>query len=345
MIDPTSPTESRKVEHLRINLEEDVQAKGISTGLESYRFTHRALPEIDLGDVDTSVFFLGHRLRAPILISGMTGGAAWAGEINSRLAAAAQTVGCAMGVGSQRAAIENPEMARTYQVRHLAPDVLLFANLGAIQLNYGYGVDECKQAVDMIEADALVLHLNPLQEALQSGGNTNFGGLLAKIERVCRSLEAPVIVKEVGWGVSAEVARQLRDAGVAGIDIAGAGGTSWSEVERHRASDELLARISKTFAGWGIPTAQCLLRVRAELPDIPLIASGGLRTGLDAAKTISLGAQLAGFASPILKAAAVSEEAARDALNALIEELRITMFCVGARTPTEIGPELIEDSH
>ena len=301
-----SATRQRKGDHIRINLEEDVQAHGITSGLERYRFVHTALPELDLAEIDTRVTFLGRQLQAPILISGMTGGVERGREINRRLASVAQALGCAMGVGSQRAAIEEPELAWLYQVRDVAPDILLLANLGAVQLNYGYDVDHCRRAVEMIGADALVLHLNPLQEALQPEGNSNFAGLLARIERVCRALEAPVIVKEVGWGISARVARDLAAAGVAAIDVAGAGGTSWSEVERHRAPTAQRRRVSAAFANWGIPTAESLIQVRASLPALPLIASGGLRDGIDAAKSIALGADLAGFASPLFKAAASS---------------------------------------
>lgn len=323
-------TASRKADHIRINLEEDVRAKGVDAGFDRLRFAHDALPELDLSAVDTSVTFLGRRLRAPILVSCMTGGVEQGREINRRLAAAAQAAGCAIGVGSQRAAVERPDLARSFQVRDVAPDALLLANLGAVQLNYGYGPEECRRAVEMIGADALVLHLNPLQEALQPEGNTDFSDLLTKIERVCRALETPVIAKEVGWGISAPVARRLLEAGVTAIDVAGAGGTSWSEVERFRAPTALLRRVSGTFAGWGIPTAECIASVRAIAPGVSLIASGGLRTGLDAAKAIALGADLAGFAGPLLRAAAASEDAAHEMLAALCLELRITMFVVGA---------------
>jgi len=328
---PADQGQRRKDEHIRINLEEDVQAKGVSAGFEGYRLVHRALPELDLAAVDTGTVFLGRRLRAPLLISGMTGGVARGFEINRRLAAAAQSFGCVMGVGSQRVAIDDPTLAPYFQVRDVAPDILLLANLGAVQLNYGYDADHCRRAVAMIEADALVLHLNPLQEALQPEGNVNFAGLLAKIERVCRELEAPVIVKEVGWGISAPVARQLADAGVAAIDVAGAGGTSWSEVERHRAPSALRERVSGAFAAWGIPTVESLHMAREGAPALPLIASGGMRDGLDAAKAIALGATLAGFASPMLSAAAESDAAAHDLLGELVEELRISLFCTGAR--------------
>jgi isopentenyl-diphosphate delta-isomerase len=249
-----------------------------------------------------------------------------------------------MGVGSQRVAIEDPSAARWFAIRDMAPSIPLFANLGAVQLNYGFGVDECKRAVDMIEANALILHLNPLQEALQPEGNKNFSSLLRKIEGVCSSVGAPVIVKEVGCGISGSVARQLAHAGVAAIDISGAGGTSWSAVEHHRARTVLGKRLSETFFDWGIPTALSLQMVRSAAPDLPVIASGGLRTGLDAAKAIALGAHLVGFAGPLLRAAASSEEDAYVTLEAIIEELRLTAFCTGSRTLEDLQrAELFDD--
>ena len=217
-------TSSRKADHIRINLEEDVRS-GLTSGLENYHFIHQALPEINLEDIDLSLAVFKRQLNAPNLISSMTGGTEEAGDINRILAEAAQETGIAMGLGSQRAAIENIELSSTFQVRQYAPDILLLANLGAVQLNYGYGIEQCQLAVDMIEADALVLHLNALQEAVQPEGDTRFAGLLSKIENVCRALPVPVIVKEVGWGFSKDTVRQLETAGVAAIDVAGAGGT------------------------------------------------------------------------------------------------------------------------
>ncbi|KPL06178.1 isopentenyl pyrophosphate isomerase, partial [bacterium SM23_57] len=241
-----TPTSARKADHIRINLEKEVRS-GLTTGLENYNFIHQAIPEINLQDVELGVNFLGKSLKAPLLISSMTGGTEEAQQINQTLAAAAQKMGIAMGVGSQRAAIENPELAFTFQVRNVAPDILLLANLGAIQLNYGYTVDECHKAIDMIEADALILHLNPLQEAAQPEGDTNFKGLLAKIEKVCKTLHVPVIAKEVGWGISGMAARKLYEAGIAAIDVAGAGGTSWTQVEMHRAETQSQARLASAF--------------------------------------------------------------------------------------------------
>lgn len=331
-----SAIEQRKADHLSINLEQNVRSASTTSGLERYRFVHSCLPELDLQDVDTSQWFLGKRLAAPILISSMTGGVLRGGEINLRLARAAQEYGCAMGVGSQRAAIEHPPLANSFKVRNVAPDILLLANIGAVQLNYGYGIEECRRAVDMIEADALILHLNPVQEALQPDGNQNFSGLLQKIETVCRMLGVPVIVKEIGFGVSAKDAKRLAEAGVAAIDVAGAGGTSWSAVERFRAADELHRQLGETFTEWGIPTATSLRMAHDGAPDLPLIASGGLKSGLDAAKVLALGAHLAGFAGPLLKAADAGDEQTHQTLRTIIEGLRLSMFASGSRTVQDL---------
>ncbi len=324
----TKVTEIRKADHIRINLEEDVRS-GLTTGLERYRFAHQALPELNLAEVDTRVTLFGKTLNAPLLISSMTGGTDRAGEINRALAAAAQQAGIAMGLGSQRAALEDPALASTFQVRAVAPDILLFANVGAVQLNYGYTVDHCRRAVDMIEADALVLHLNALQEAVQPEGDANFSGLLKKIEAVCRALPVPVIAKEVGWGISAEAAFELTLAGVAAIDVAGAGGTSWSQVEMHRAKTESQKRVAAAFIDWGIPTAEAIENIRGAAPNMKIIASGGLRDGIDVAKCLALGATLGGLASPFLKAAAVSTEAVVETIAELAREIRIAMFATG----------------
>src|SRR3990170_1209540 len=300
-----APVSQRKADHIQINLERDV-ASSLTTGLERLRFDNAALPELDLRAVDTGLTFLGHRMSAPLLISSITGGTEAAGRLNLGLAQGAQRAGVAIGLGSLRAALEDPSVATTFQVRRTAPDVLLFANLGAVQLNYGYGPEHCRRAVELVQADALVLHLNALQEALQPEGDTDFSGLLVKIEQVCKDLPVPVIAKEVGWGISAADARRLVGAGVAAIDVAGAGGTAWSQVEMHRTSDAEAARPAAAFVGWGIPTADAVRLVRLELPTIPLIASGGLRSGMDVAKGIALGADVGAMAGPFLKAAAES---------------------------------------
>jgi isopentenyl-diphosphate delta-isomerase len=327
----------RKSDHIRINLEEDVSS-GLTTGLEHYRFIHEALPEINLSDVDLSQTLFNRRVKAPLLISSMTGGTESAGKINRILAEAAQITGVAMGVGSQRVALEHPETVESFQIRSLAPDSLLFANLGAIQLNYRYGVDECRRVVEMIEADALILHLNALQEAVQPEGDTNFAGLLNKIELVCKSLPIPVIAKEVGWGFSAKAAGLLARAGVKAIDIAGAGGTSWSQVEMHRATNESQARLAAAFMDWGIPTAESILQVRQAAPELLIFASGGLRSGVDIAKCLALGARLGGMASPFLKAAVQSLDATILTIQELSREIQICMFATGAKVLSELTP-------
>jgi len=318
----------RKLDHIKINLEKDVRS-GLTSGLENYSFVHEALPELDLDRVDTSLSLFNKKLDAPILISSMTGGTEEAEMINLRLAEAAQAVGIAMGVGSQRAAIEHRDQVKTFQVRRIAPDILLFANLGAVQLNYKYGIDECRQAVDMIQADAFILHLNPMQEAVQKGGDTNFSGLARKIEAICNKIEVPVIAKEVGWGISARTAKLLADCGVSAIDVAGAGGTSWSQVEMHRAPDEFTRELAATFVGWGIPTVESILNVKKTVPDMPIFASGGLKDGLDIAKCIALGATLGGMAGNFLKAAAISTEKAFEIMKLTKRQIEVTMFAVG----------------
>ena len=322
-------TQTRKADHLRICLEEDVQFHSNTNGLDRYRFTHCCLPELDRNEIDLKTTFLGKQLGAPLLISSMTGGTEQAGIINTRLAAVAQHYKIAMGVGSQRVAVEKPQVASTFAVRSLAPDILLFANLGAVQLNYEYGLDQCLHIIDLLEADALILHLNPLQECIQSKGDTNFRGLLDKIAKLCRLVPIPVIAKEVGNGISGGMAEKLIAAGVAAIDVAGAGGTSWAKVESARAQTVIQRRLGMTFADWGLPTAECITSVRSVAPEIPLIASGGLRHGLDVAKAIALGANIAGLALPFLQAAAESEAALHTLVEVLIAEITTVLFCTG----------------
>jgi isopentenyl-diphosphate delta-isomerase len=338
--------ERRKADHIRINLEEDVAFKRLTNGLEQYFFMHQALPELDLATVDTTTQVWGKSLKLPLLISSMTGGTARAREINRTLAAGAQEAGMAMGLGSMRAGIEDRELESTYQVRDVAPDILLFANLGAVQLNYGYGLDQCRRAVEMIEADALILHFNALQEAVQPEGDGNFAGLLGKVEAICRDLPVPVVAKEVGWGFSREAIRALAGAGVAAIDVAGAGGTSWSQVEMHRAPTARLARVAGAFIDWGIPTAVSLRYCREEAPDAPVFASGGIRDGIEAAKCIALGASLVGLAGEFLRAAD------RDGVAGVVElaetvadELRVAMFCAGAGDLTALSRTPLHETY
>lgn len=325
----TESTASRKADHIRINLEEDVRST-LTNGLEHYRFIHQALPEMNLDAIDLSQTLFHRAVRAPLLISSMTGGTSSAGQINRILAEAAQEARVVMGVGSQRVMLEDEATAETFRVRRYAPDIVVLANLGAIQLNYGYSIDHCKRAVEAIEADALILHLNALQEAVQPEGNTHFAGLVDKIAAVCRALPVPVIAKEVGWGISEKAACLLADAGVTAIDVAGAGGTSWALVEMYRHQNESLARVAGAFRSWGIPTAESIENVRRVAPQLLVFASGGLRSGVEIAKCIAMGASLGGMAGPFLKAAALSLEDTLQTIAEVRSELRIAMFAAGA---------------
>lgn len=332
-------TDQRKADHIRINLEEDVSFKNISTGLERYFFMHEAVPELDLDQIDTHTQLFGKLLKTPVFISSMTGGTARAHEINRILATTAEKVGMAMGVGSQRAALEDEQLAQSFKiVRDYAPTAVIFANIGAVQLNYGYGVAQLQRAVEMCEADALILHLNVLQEAVQPEGDRNFAGLLPKIEQVCRQLSVPVIAKEVGWGISENTARRLAAAGISAIDVAGAGGTSWSQVEMYRAPTKRLARLAGAFIDWGISTADSIQFCRRGAPGLPILASGGLRNGIEIAKCVALGATLGGIASDFLKAAVNGgEEAAVELAETITDELRVAMMCAGVANLSQLA--------
>jgi len=316
-------TSTRKADHLRINLEEDVSAKGVGAGFDTYRFMHCALPEINLSDVSTAATVLGWDLSSPLFISCMTGGTESAHRINCVLAETAAELGIAIGLGSARILLERPEALSSFAIRDIARGVPLFANLGAVQLNLGVTADDCARLVDVLGADALVLHLNALQEALQPEGDTRFSGLLERIEMVARVLPVPVVVKEVGWGISAELVGALLQAGVAAVDVAGAGGTSWSEVERHRLGGRA-ARTAEAFAG-------ALRQARAAAPDAVIFASGGVRSGLDVAIAAALGADLVGVAGPFLRAAAGGTDECVDLGREWADVLRIAMFCTGSR--------------
>ncbi len=321
----------RKAEHIELALDRQMQVA--ASAFDAWRFEHNALPEIGWDEIDLAGSFLGKRLRAPLLVSCMTGGTGQAARINSHLAAAAESAGVAIGVGSQRKALEDRTTAATFAVRALAPTVPLLANLGAVQLNYGYGVDQCRRAVDMIEADALVLHLNPLQEAIQPEGDRNFRHLLPRIAEVVVRLPVPVIVKEIGCGLSEKVAEQLRRVGVEWLDTAGLGGTSWARIEAARAGDRELGEL---FADWGIETPDSILALR-RVPGVRVIASGGVRSGLDAAKALALGAELVGMAHPFLAPALESAAAVAARIERTVNELRICMLCVGARSRAELA--------
>jgi isopentenyl-diphosphate Delta-isomerase len=322
-------TEARKARHLDICLDDDV-ASTLDAGWSRVRLRHEALPDIALEDVDCSVRFLGFRLRSPILISSMTGGTQRAAQVNLRLAEAAEAAGIAMGLGSGRAMIENPALLPTFDVRGVAPHAVLFANVGAVSLNYGIGIDAIRRMIADLRADGLFVHLNPLQEALQPGGDTNFRGLIPKIAELCAALDVPVIAKSVGSGIGPATAARLLDAGVAAIDVAAAGGTSWARVEGKRSGDDRREALAETFAGWGQPTADAVRVLRDRFPSVPLIASGGVRSGVDIARAIALGADLCGLALPFLEAASASRAAVDELIAALTDGLRIAMFATGS---------------
>jgi isopentenyl-diphosphate Delta-isomerase len=327
---PLAGERDRKAEHIELALEGRMQLAG--SAFDHYAFGHEALPEIDFADIDLTVDFLGRRLAAPLLISCMTGGTAAAGRINRNLAEAAERTGIAVGVGSQRKALEDPGQVPTFTVRDVAPTIPLLANLGAVQLNYGLGVDDCRRAVDMIGADALVLHLNPLQEAIQPEGQRNFAGLLDKMGHVAAHLSVPVVAKEVGCGISSRTTRALVERGIKIVDVAGVGGTSWARIEAQRAGDP---EIGEIFAGWGIPTPESIVQASG-VPGVTVIASGGLRNGLDLAKALALGADLAGMAYPFLEAATVSADRVVAKIERIVQELRISLFCLGVKTVSEL---------
>ena len=314
----------RKAEHIDLALEERIQLR--ANFFEGYYFDHQALPEIDLDEIDLSVSFLGKRLEAPLLISCMTGGTEDATRINRNLAVAAEEAGIAIGVGSQRKAIEDPSMAASFEVRDVAPSVPLLANLGAVQLNYGFGLDECRAAVEMIGADALVFHLNPLQEAIQPEGQCDFRNLYEQMGEIAAQLDVPVIAKEIGCGIAGSTGRRLKEVGIDIIDTAGLGGTSWARIEARRASD---VDIGELFADWGVGTPRSIRELH-EVGGLSIIASGGVRGGVDVAKAIALGADMAGMAQPFLETAIESAELTVEKCRRTARELKIAMFCAGA---------------
>jgi isopentenyl-diphosphate delta-isomerase len=333
-------TEQRKSRHLDVCLDEDVASR-LDAGWEGVRLRHEALPEMALADVDVGTAFLGLPLRAPLMISSMTGGTSRAAEINRRLARGAEAAGIAFALGSGRAMIEDDGLRATFDVRPVAPRVVLFANLGAVQLNYGVRIDDARRLVDALQANGLYLHLNPLQEALQRGGDTNFRALEPKIAALCEALDVPVIAKSVGSGIAPSTAARLLNCGVAAIDVAGAGGTSWARVEGKRSGEAARERIAEAFADWGHPTPRATAALRAALPHVPLIASGGIRDGVQIAKTLALGADLAGLALPFLRAADESDAAVAALIDELVTGLRIAMFATASRRVADLRDALI----
>jgi isopentenyl-diphosphate delta-isomerase len=322
----------RKSEHLDIVLKGDAVGREVGNGLEAVRFEHVALPELMLSEIDLSTMFLGKRLAAPLLVSSMTGGPERSAEINQAIAAACQTLRIAFGVGSQRVALEGQgEGGLGASLRRTAPNAVILANFGAAQLKTWDGPAMARRAIDMIEADALIVHINPLQEAVQPEGDRDWRGLLDMIGALQAALPVPVIVKEVGAGLSGRMAAALWERGIRVLDVAGAGGTSWAMVEAERAPSPRARRVGATFRDWGIPTARAISDVRAVCPEATIIASGGIRTGLDAAKAIRLGADMAGMAAGVLAAALDGHNALVEHLSAVFDELRIACFCTGSK--------------
>jgi isopentenyl-diphosphate delta-isomerase len=329
----TEETRRRKAEHIRISLDKNVQARQVTTGFEDVHFVHRALPETDKEKIDLSATVFNHKFAAPLIVGAITGGTPEATRINATIAEAVEELALGMGVGSQRAAIENKKFEKSFSVtRKKAPTAFLIANIGGVQLVHGYGLKEAKKAIEMIDADALAIHLNSVQEAVQPEGQTDFKGVLEKIGKIAGELDKPVIVKETGAGFAMEEARRLEAVGVKGLDVSGVGGTSFAAVEYYRNSREKRGfqhALGDVFWDWGIPTAISIVEA-AKAVSIPVIASGGIRNGVDAAKALPLGADLSSLSQPILQAAVRGAKQTRDALTLLIEELRNSMFLVGA---------------
>ncbi len=328
-------TTERKLDHINISLKEDVQSK-TKNGFDDITFVHRALPEIDRGEIDTSCDFFGKKIGAPIFIAAMTGGHEKAKKINENLALAASELNIPMGVGSQRAAIEDEGLAPTYSiVREVAPEIFLIGNLGAVQFSENYGIEEARKAVKMIDANALALHFNPLQEAIMPEGDADFTGALMGLKKL-GDLSVPVIAKETGAGIAMEEAKLLEEAGAKGIDVGGLGGTSFSAVEYYRRKG-----FDDVFWDWGIPTAvstiECL-----EGTSLNIMTTGGIRNGLEVAKAVSLGAVSCGIAHPLLAEALKGKEEVQKALNKIIDELKTAMFLTGAKSIEELrGADLI----
>jgi len=328
-------TRKRKADHIKISLNQNVQARKVTTGFEDVYFVHRALPEIKKEEIDSSTTVLSHKFSAPLIIGAITGGTQEATKINAIIAEAVEELSLGMGVGSQRAAIENKRLEKTFAIaRKKAPTAFLIANIGGVQLVNGYGIEEVKKAVEMIEADAIAIHLNPLQEAVQPEGQTNFKGILEKISELTKELDKPIIAKETGAGMAAEEAKKLEAAGVKGIDVSGAGGTSFAAVECYRArkyKDSFQRMLGDVFWDWGISTAISVAEVSQTI-NIPVIASGGIRDGIDMAKALALGAKLTSLSQPVLQAAVKGLKETENVLFLLIEELKNAMFLVGAES-------------
>ena len=341
--------EKRKKEHLRVALSKEAQFGKV--GFDTLRFVHNALPEIDFDKIDTSTVFLGKKVNYPFFISCMTGGVKDGEKINQNLATAAQKYKIPMGVGSQRIAIEEPQLAKQFLVRDLAPDIPLLANVGLVELNYGFGLAEFQKIVDMICADALVVHLNPIQEIIQPEGERNWENLLPKLEKLVKKLSVPVIIKEVGFGLSGDVVKRLYSIGIRIFDTAGWGGTNWALVEGYRGKAD--KRLGELFANWGIPTSESIkmcygfkskIGSKKERDSVVILGSGGVRCGIDIAKALALGADLAGIAAPFAKAALKSQKATEALIERFGLELKISMFGVGAKNISQLRKAPLQES-
>ncbi|MBU5594737.1 type 2 isopentenyl-diphosphate Delta-isomerase [Amphibacillus sp. MSJ-3] len=322
----------RKAEHITLCLTDQVMGEGITSGMESVRLIHNALPEIDFNKISLSTTFFGQEMATPFLISSMTGGSEEATKINRNLAIAAQERGWVFALGSTRALLENDAYNDSFQVRKYAPTTPIIANLGAVQLNYGFSIEQCQKIIDLTEASALVLHLNTIQEVIQTNGDTNFEKLLPKIEQLAKTLDVPLGIKEVGWGIDGKSAQRLANVGIQFIDVAGAGGTSWSQVEKLRSNDPIRKQAAEAFVDWGISTVESLVTVRKIVDDTAVFASGGMKTGVDAAKAIALGADFVGFARSLLQDAIESADAVIEVLATRELELQMAMFGLGIAT-------------
>jgi isopentenyl-diphosphate delta-isomerase len=333
-------TESRKLEHIRICLEREIEST-VSTGFDDITLVHNAVPEINLDDVNVETQFLGHQLKAPLIVTAMTGGHQEALPINKHIAQAVEALGLAMGVGSQRAAVEDASLADSFTVtRENAPNAFLIGNIGAPQLSLGWGVEEVKTAIEMIKADAMAIHFNAAQEAVQPEGEATFAGVLQALKTLITNVSTPFIAKETGAGLSQSAATVLANAGVKALDVAGLGGTSWPavEVERAKPEDAMKATLGRWFTNWGIPTAVATFEVAYSVKKrIPVIASGGIRTGIDVAKAIAIGADFAGVALPVLSPAILDAKAVQLFLESLIHGLKAAMFLVGASNLKELS--------
>lgn len=330
-------TKIRKLEHIEIVLRKSVESRQ-TTLLEDVVLVHNSSPNLSYDDIDTSVKFLGKHITAPIMITGMTGGHAEATRINEVLAEVAEEIGIPIGVGSQRTAIEDPSLEYTFSiVREKAPSVPIIANLGGAQLVKGYSSKEISKAISMVKADAIAIHLNPAQEVFQPEGDKDFTNLVDIIAGIVDEIPVPIIIKETGTGLSGKIARMFAEVGIEYFDVAGLGGTNWVLVEKYRLMKENLKPIAERFGEWGTPTAVSIIDVFYNVPNAIIIASGGIRTGLDIAKALALGANIAGIAAPALKILLnKGKDGLKSYIYSLIEELKITLFLTSSKKPIDL---------